>query len=39
MFLLPDINTRLRPTLLALEPGTRIVSNTWDMGVRGVPPL
>lgn len=32
MFLLPDINTRLRPTLLALEPGTRIVSSTWDMG-------
>lgn len=32
MFLLPDINTRLRPTLLALEPGTRIASNTWDMG-------
>lgn len=32
MFLLPDINTRLRPSLLALEPGTRIVSNTWDMG-------
>ncbi len=32
MFLLPDINTRLRPTLLGLEPGTRIVSNTWDMG-------
>ena len=22
---------RLRPTLLDLEPGTRIVSNTWDM--------
>jgi SAM-dependent methyltransferase len=32
MFLLPDINTRLRPTLLGLAPGTRIVSNTWDMG-------
>jgi hypothetical protein len=32
MFLLPDINTRLRPTLLGLTPGTRIVSNTWDMG-------
>lgn len=32
LFLLPDINTRLRPTLLALAPGTRIVSNTWDMG-------
>jgi|TARA_B110000116_G_scaffold239808_1_gene227471 SAM-dependent methyltransferase len=32
MFLLPDINSRLRPTLLGLAPGTRIVSNTWDMG-------
>ncbi len=32
MFLLPDINFRLRPTLFGLEPGTRIVSNTWDLG-------
>lgn len=32
MFLLPDINLKLRPTLLLLEPGTRIVSNTWGMG-------
>ena len=32
MFLLPDLNLRLRPTLLGLSPGTRIVSNTWDMG-------
>ena len=32
MFLLPDINLRIRPTLLGLEPGTRIVSNTWDLG-------
>ena len=32
MFLLPDINLRLRPHLLALRPGTRIVSNTFTMG-------
>ena len=32
MFLLPDLNLKLRPTLLSLIPGTRIVSNTWDMG-------
>jgi len=31
MFLLPSINMRLRPTLLNLKPGTRIVSNTFDM--------
>ena len=31
LFLLPDINLRLRPTLFGLEPGTRIVSNTWDL--------
>jgi len=31
MFLLPDINLRLRPTLLALKPGTRVVSNTFSM--------
>ena len=32
MFLLPDLNIKLRPTLLNLQPGTRIVSNTWDLG-------
>ena len=32
LFLLPDLNLRLRPTLLDLAPGTRVVSNTWDMG-------
>ncbi len=32
MFLLPDINYRLRSTLFDLRPGTRIVSNTWDLG-------
>lgn len=31
MFLLPDINIRLRPALLDLKPGTRIVSNTFTM--------
>lgn len=31
MFLLPDINLRLRPKLLELKPGTRIVSNTFTM--------
>lgn len=32
MFLLPDINLRLRPKILDLKPGTRIVSNSFDMG-------
>ena len=32
MFLLPSLNVRLRPALLELEPGTRIVSNTFTMG-------
>jgi SAM-dependent methyltransferase len=32
MFLLPDINLKLRPKILALKPGTRIVSNSFDMG-------
>jgi SAM-dependent methyltransferase len=31
MFLLPEINLRLRPKILALKPGTRIVSNTFTM--------
>ncbi len=31
MFLLPDINMRLRPKLLNLKPGTRIVSNSFTM--------
>lgn len=32
MFLRSDLNLRLRPKLLDLTPGTRIVSNTFDMG-------
>ena len=31
MFLLPSINLKLRPKLLDLRPGTRIVSNTFTM--------
>lgn len=32
LFLLPEINVKLRPSLLNLKPGTRIVSNTFTMG-------
>ena len=32
MYLLPEVNLQLRPSLLALKPGTRIVSHDWDMG-------
>src|ERR671910_481301 len=32
MFLLSSINMKLRPKILSLKPGTRIVSNTFDMG-------
>jgi len=31
MFLLPSINLRLRPKILDMRPGTRIVSNTFTM--------
>ena len=33
LYLLPDLNLKLRPRLLAdLKPGTRIVSHQFDMG-------
>jgi SAM-dependent methyltransferase len=32
LFLLPDINVRLRPKILDMKPGTRVVSNSFDMG-------
>jgi ribosomal protein L11 methylase PrmA len=33
LFLLPSLNLKLRPKLLQdLKPGTRVVSNTFDMG-------
>jgi len=31
MFLLPDINLKLRPKILQMKPGTRIVSNSFTM--------
>jgi SAM-dependent methyltransferase len=32
MFLLPGLNVKLRPTILNMTPGTRVVSNSFDMG-------
>jgi SAM-dependent methyltransferase len=32
LFLLPEINVQLRPKILNMKPGTRVVSNTFEMG-------
>ena len=32
LYLLPEVNLLLRPRLLQLRPGTRVVSHDWDMG-------
>ena len=32
MYLLPEVNLQLRPALLTLKPGVRLVSHDWDMG-------
>ena len=32
LFLLPDLNVKLRPTLLNMKPGVRVVSNSFTMG-------
>lgn len=32
LFLLPELNLQLRPKLLSLRPGTRVVSNSFRMG-------
>ena len=32
LFLTAELNLKLRPLLLALPPGTRIISNSFDMG-------
>ena len=32
LYLLPAVNLQLRPKLLELKPGTRVVSHDWDMG-------
>lgn len=32
MYLLPDLNLKLRPVILAMKPGTRVVSHHFNMG-------
>lgn len=32
MYLLPDLNLKLRPTILKMAPGTRVVTNSFHMG-------
>lgn len=32
MYLLPTVNMKLRPKIMALKPGTRIVSHAFNMG-------
>jgi SAM-dependent methyltransferase len=32
MYLLPDLNIKLRPTILKMAPGTRVVTNSFHMG-------
>jgi len=32
MYLLPQLNLKLRPTILNLKPGTRVVSHSFHMG-------
>ena len=32
LYLLEELNLQLRPTILAMRPGTRVVSNTFSMG-------
>ncbi|MBK9243674.1 MAG: class I SAM-dependent methyltransferase [Burkholderiales bacterium] len=32
MYLLPELNMRLRPTILAMKPGTRVTSHQFSMG-------
>jgi hypothetical protein len=32
MYLLPDLNLKLRPTILKMQPGTRVTSHQFHMG-------
>jgi hypothetical protein len=32
MYLLEELNAQLRPTILAMRPGTRVLSNTFSLG-------
>ena len=38
MFLMPWINMKLRPKILDMKPGTRVVSHAFDMGEPAVSP-
>jgi len=37
LYLLPDVNNKLKPALRKLKAGTRIVSHDWDMGSDWLP--
>lgn len=32
LYLLPQVNLKLRPKIMAMKPGTRVVSHNYDMG-------
>lgn len=32
LYLLPEVNLKLRPTILGMKPGTRVVSHNYGMG-------
>lgn len=32
LYLLPDVNLKLRPKIMQMKPGTRVVSHNYDMG-------
>lgn len=32
LYLLPELNLQLRPTILRMKPGTRVVAHSFDMG-------
>jgi SAM-dependent methyltransferase len=32
LFLLPELNVKLRPAILEMRPGTRVAANSFDMG-------
>jgi|SRR5690606_11645978 len=32
LYLFPEVNMRLRPTILRMDPGTRVISHNYDMG-------
>jgi len=32
LYLFPEVNMKLRPTILKMKPGTRVISHNYDMG-------